>query len=236
MAKPRPWTVDPHGPLTQLEPNLWHVTGSLPNMALERRMTVARDESNGLWIHSAIALDDESMKRLEALGTPKVLIVPSRFHRLDAHAYKQRYPGLRVHCPALSRRQVEEMVSVDADYDGLPADATVKMVTLRGVKSGEGALVVKHGDRTSLVFNDVLFNVPHARGFIGFVLKHITASTGGPKVSRLFRVGAVSDAKALAAHLRELAETPGLTRLVPGHGDLIEQDAANVLRSVAAPL
>jgi len=46
----------------------------------------------------------------------------------------------------------------------------------------------------------------------------------------------VRDAGALAAHLERLAATPGLCRLVPSHGDLVEGDAGAVLRQVAARL
>ena len=38
------WNVLPHGPLTQLADNLWWVEGDLPNMSLERCMTVIEED------------------------------------------------------------------------------------------------------------------------------------------------------------------------------------------------
>jgi hypothetical protein len=46
----------------------------------------------------------------------------------------------------------------------------------------------------------------------------------------------MKDKKALRAQLERLAETPGLSRIVPCHGDLIERDASAVLRQVASTL
>lgn len=232
MATPRPWTVLPHDPIVELDENLWTVEGSLPNMAIKRRMTVARDGSGGLWIHSAAALDETSMKKLEAWGTPRVLIVPNGFHRMDAHAFKQRYPALRVFAPRQSRKKVAELVSVDGDYGDLPAEPTLTMEPLRGVKIGEGALFVKGPSGTTAVFNDVLFNMEHLPGFMGFMLKHVTQSTGGPRVSRLMKVAGVGNKPELAAHLREIAGREGLVRVVPGHGAVITA-APDALRAAA---
>src|SRR5688500_14318601 len=101
MPKPpdTTWRVLPHGPLQQLAENLWCVLGSLPNMSLKRMMTIARRSDGGLLLHSAIALDEPTQRQLEALGPPTHLIVPNAVHRLDAPAYKARYPALRVFTP-----------------------------------------------------------------------------------------------------------------------------------------
>ena len=39
------------------------------------------------------------MHRLDALGTPRFLIVPSAIHRIDAQPWKARYPDLEVVAP-----------------------------------------------------------------------------------------------------------------------------------------
>lgn len=56
--------------------------------------------NSALLIHSPIALNESEMNKLETLGTPSILIVPNRIHRLDAAVYKQRYPQIRIVCPA----------------------------------------------------------------------------------------------------------------------------------------
>ena len=52
----------------------------------------------------------------------------------------------------------------------------------------------------------------------------------------LFRFLFTNDAKALRAHLEELAATPGLTRILPTHGPMRTEDPAGTLRAVAARL
>jgi hypothetical protein len=62
------WNVLNHGPLEKLADNLWRVEGALPGMSLRRTMTVVRRADGSLPLHSPIALDDERLRELEALG------------------------------------------------------------------------------------------------------------------------------------------------------------------------
>ena len=100
--------------LERLADNLRWVWGSLPGMSLKRTMTVVRLGDGRLVLHNAIALDDKTMAELEAFGTPAFLIVPNGGHRLDAPAYKARYPQLRVFGPRGSRKRIEEVIALDA--------------------------------------------------------------------------------------------------------------------------
>ena len=136
------WTVLPHSPLRQLEENLWWVEGSLPNMPLKRVTTIVKMGSGDLVVHSALALDDPTRAAVEALGPLRYLVVPSGYHRLDAKAWKARYPEARVLCPVGSRRRVEQVVSVDGSYADLPADPAVRLIPLEGMPD-EGVMEVK---------------------------------------------------------------------------------------------
>ena len=93
------WKVLAHEPLLRLSENLLWARGSLPGMSLKRTMVVARRNDGKLVIHSGIALDDAGMAEIERFGSPAFLIVPNGGHRLDAPAYKKRYPSLRVFTP-----------------------------------------------------------------------------------------------------------------------------------------
>jgi hypothetical protein len=72
------------------------------------------------------------MRELEAFGSPSILIVPNGWHRLDAHAFKERYPSLRVYCPASQRKRVEKEVSVDGVVEEMPGDDCVRGEVLDG--------------------------------------------------------------------------------------------------------
>jgi hypothetical protein len=228
------WKVLSHGEIERLDDNLWRVSGTLPGMDLKRVMTLVRLGDGRVVIHSAIALDEPAMAEIEAWGAPAILLVPNRYHRLDAPAYLERYPGLQVFCPKGSRKGIEEVVRVDGDYDDVDAGGDLTVEHLEGVRKGEGALTVRSPGGASLVFNDAVFNVPHGRGVAGFIFRYVTDSTGGPRVTRLFRWLAVKDKAAFGEHLRRLAETPDLVRVIVSHHRMITDEPAAVLRRVAA--
>lgn len=232
--EPRPWTVPPHGQIEQLETNLWRVEASLKSPPLERVMTIAKLSTGGLVLHSVIALDDARMKELESLGPVAYIVVPNGWHRLDASSYKARYPEARVLAPKASRKKVAKVVAVDGTLEDL-VDRDVKLGVVAGTRGLEAMMTVTSGDRVSLVFTDVIFNMPHRTGLQGFVLKHLMASSGGPKVSRIGRTFLIKDKQAFAAQLEQLA-AHDVTRIIVAHNEVISVDPAGVLRGIAASM
>lgn len=230
------WTVLPHLPIEEVAENLWRVQGGLPNMPLKRVMTIARKADGGLVVHNAIALDDESMGRIDAWGPVQFLIVPNGYHRLDAKVFKARYPNARVLCPRGSTKKVAEVVAVDGAYEDFPADPDIRFETLDGTGAQEGVMVVRSLDGVTVVFNDAVFNMPHGRGFTGWIFKHVTQSTGGPRVSRLMRLFVMKDRAAFKEHLQRLAELPALRRVIVSHHRMVSDDAAGALRTAVATL
>jgi len=230
------WTVHPHDPIEELDERLWRVQAKVPGMDLMRVMAIAKREDGGLVVHNAIALEDDAMARLEAWGEPRFIVVPNGYHRLDAPIFAARYPDAKVVCPAGAKKKVAEVVKVDSSYEDFPADAAVELRTLDGVGAQEGVMVVHGADGTTLVFNDALFNAPHGKGAAGFIFRYLTQSTGGPRVSRVFRWFVMKDRAALRAEFERLADTPDLTRIIVSHHRTIDHDPAQVLRDVAATL
>lgn len=230
----------PDGAMLEHEENLWSALGDIPRleMPLKRRMVVARREDGTLVIHSAVLLPEAEMAELEALGRPSILIVPNGHHRLDAPAFKARYPELRVFCPARVAKKVRAKVAVDGHYDAFQADAVASIEDLDGTPGwgAEGVLIVRSGparDRVTLVFGDAIMNQPHLPTFEGTVYRWM-GCTGGPRVHSLWRW--TGNKRLLRAHLERLAAIPGLTRIIPGHGDVIEHAAAETFAEIAAKL
>src|SRR5687767_11721160 len=211
------WKVLTHGPIHKLADNLWWVQGSLPNMSLKRVMTIVRLKDGGLVIHNGIALQEAAMREIEAWGEPRFLIVPNGGHRLDAPAYKKRYPKLQVFAPRGARERVAEVVPVDGSYEQFPADESVRFEMLHGVKDSEGAMLVRSGDGVTVVLNDAVFNMDRKRDPLGFFFTTLLGSAPGPRVSRLAKLVFIQDKKALRGDLERLADTPGLERLVVAH-------------------
>lgn len=212
------WKVLPHGPLEELAENLWWTWGSVPGMSLKRAMTVARLEDGRLVIHNAIALEEPEMAKLEALGTPAFLVVPSGIHRLDAKRFRARYPSISVVTPRGAKTKVEEVVPVDTTYREVDVgDPSVRFEPFASLANAEGAMIVRSADGLSLVLNDVVFNMDRKRDLFGFLFTTILGSAPGPRISRLVKLALVKDRAALRHELERLAALPELTRLIVAH-------------------
>jgi hypothetical protein len=228
------WTVHRHGPIEKLTDNVWRVVGSMSGPPIPRTMVLVRLRDGRIVVHSAVALDEATMKEIEAWGTLAYLLVPGIGHRLDAPAYKARYPAMVVMCPPGARKNVEEVVPVertDVAFD----DPDVSWTTLGGTGDREGALTVRSPQGTSLVLNDTMMNMPHGPGFGGLVGR-VIGFTGPTKLPPVTRLLLIKDKSALRADFERLATTPDLRRIVPSHGDVVSDDPAGALRRVASTL
>jgi hypothetical protein len=231
------WKVLEHGPLEQLADNIWRVEGALPGMSLRRSMTVVRRGDGSLLLHSAIALDEVQQGQLEALGPIKVIVVPNAGHRLDAPAYKARYPEVLVVCPRGGRDKVAKVVAVDLTYDDYADDGVIRFETLAGVADDEGAMIVTSTDGVSVVLNDVVMNMDTKKDVLGYLFTTLLGSAPGPRVSRLARLVYVKDQGALRSHLERLAELPRLVRLIVSHEKVAHgADASAAMRQAATYL
>jgi hypothetical protein len=238
MPKPfTEWTVLPHGKLSRLDDNLLSVTGDLhmPVGDVPRRMTVARLADSRLVVYSAIALDEAEMAALEAFGTPSYLVVPNDIHRMDAKIWKDRYPNMRVVAPAGVRKEVEEVVAVDETSPDF-GDPQVEYVTVPGTEEHEAALIVKTWSGTTLVVNDLIWNLNDRPGFGGWLFKVMGFTGNEPKIPTVVELRGIKDKNALRAQLERWARIPNLNRIIVSHGEIVTRDAPGVLDRLAESL
>jgi hypothetical protein len=227
----------PHDDIEPLAPNLWTVRGSLP-FPLKRHMIVYRLGDGTLLIHSGIAMSDDGMAKLEALGRPSVMIVPHSGHRMDAPFYKARYPQIRVLAPAAARAKVEDVIKVDATCEeALPA-LGVRIHPVPAFKNGELAYELDlEGGGKALIMSDVVANRDHPKGFGGWFFANVTGGIKGRLgVARIMKVMMMTDKAEARAGLEKLAEIPGLTLLSVAHGRPVRDDVTGALREAAAGL
>jgi hypothetical protein len=88
---------------------------------------------------------------------------------------------------------------------------------------------VKSKGGVTVLYSDVVMNVKQA----GLVMR-LTGFVGGPKTPAIWKMVFVSDKPALKAHFERTSATPGLTGLVPCHGEIVRDGAAVALRTIAA--
>jgi hypothetical protein len=239
MAKPfREWTVLPHGKLRHLDDNLLSVAGLLKMPAMgdvERRMTVVKLSGDRLVIYSAIALHEAEMAALEELGTPRYLIVPNDLHRMDAKIWKDRYPALKVITPEGARAKVQEIVAVDAttvDFE----DPRVRYVEVPGTAQREAALVVGGDGGTTIVLNDLIFDLANRHGLGGWLFKAIGMTGDEPHIPPVVALREIKDKDALRRQLEEWSRLPDLRRVIISHGGILEKDPAQMLERIAHDL
>jgi hypothetical protein len=238
MAVPNEqWKVLPHGKLTPIEDGLFAVVGRvhMPLMDLPRRMTLVRLRDGGLIVWSAVALDETEMATLEAAGRPAFLVVPNDHHRLDAKAWKERYPELQVVAPQGARDKVAEAVPVDSTEPDF-GDPNVEFMTVPGTRGQEAALSVRTANGTTLVLNDLVANIRHTSGFGGWLLRVMGFAGEEAHVPAPVKLTMVKDTDALRAQLLRWAGNESLVRIVVSHGDVIDDNPRVVLRELAASL
>jgi hypothetical protein len=231
------WTVLPHGKLSQLDKNILTVTGDLhmPLGDVPRRMTVVRLSDGRLVIFSAIALDEPEMAQLESWGTPAYLIVPGELHRMDAKIWKDRYPLMKVITPAGVRSKVEELVPVDAAHVEFQ-DPRVRYVTVPGTEDREAALEVHGMSGTTLIINDLIWNLDDRPGFSGWLFKVLGFTGREPKMPGIIQMRAVKQKAALRSQLQAWSQIPDLNRIVVSHGSIVLRDPAGALARLAVQL
>jgi hypothetical protein len=230
------WKVRPHSPLDEIEDNVFTVTGRLRMpLEFERRMTVVRLKGARLLIYSAISLDEAEMCMLEVQGEPAFLVVPNAHHRLDAAAWKQRYPSIVVVAPRGAREQVQKKVRVDTCEPDLD-DPDVAFTTVGGTGAQEAALIVRSESGTTLVLNDLVGNLPDEPGVGAWFLRRMGFAGEEPHIPAPTRMMIIEDREALRMQLLRWAEIPRLKRILVSHGSPIERTPRHVLRQLAVSL
>ncbi len=238
MTRPYPhWKIRPHGKLSKIDDGILTVTGPIrmPLGSFPRRMTVVRLGDSRLVVWSAIALDEKEMATLESFGRPAFLVVPNDHHRLDAKAWKERYPQSQVAAPRGSRAKVEKMVPVDTTAPDF-GDQKVQFVTVSGTDDREAALVVRTPNGTTLVLNDVVGNIRDASGISGRLLGLAGFAGKSAQIPRVVKWNLIKDVNALRSQLLQWSELQSLKRILVSHGEPIEANPRQTLRGLAESL
>ena len=224
----------PHGQLEQLTDDIWRVQGSL-SLGLTRYMTVVKlDDGNSL-IYSAIALDDEGMKALEALGQPSHLIVPTPYHIMDAPFYKARYPDIVIIAASDGEEALGDKVEVDGPPETLVPPLGVRYHISKGTQYQELVLdvPVAGGDGGRALF---FCDLACAREPNPPIMARIFGPPGHFGVPRITKFKQVLDRPAMTAFLQEWADLPDIKFISGAHGPHVDHDCSSALRQAAEDL
>ena len=189
---------------------------------LRSRTTVVRLEGGALWVHSPGTPTDEVCAALDQLGEVRWIVVPNKFHHLQAPATAARYPGATV----VGRKSAEERnsqlsVSMATD-DPAYLHATPELIPmdLHGVPFLDET-VFFHAPSGSLIGADLLISA--------CARDHWTWKMAARLVGRYERVSTPPDVRwntranaAVAESLERLCELP-LQRILVAHADPITE-------------
>jgi hypothetical protein len=99
--------AEPHGPLQELFPDVFFVTGTMSTVfdgvgwQFSRNMTVVRD-NGALTLINSVRLDDEHLENLESLGEVKNVVRIGSMHGIDDAFYLDRYKPTYWAVPGMS--------------------------------------------------------------------------------------------------------------------------------------
>src|SRR5258706_4897084 len=117
-------------------------------------MVMVRLGDGNIVFIDAVPMDDAALAEIKQWGTPAILVVTNSFHRIDIHAFREKF-GLTVLTPAASRAKVEQRVTVDGDLSALPDDPALRAETLAVTGTGEAVFLSKApSGKVTFVFSD----------------------------------------------------------------------------------
>lgn len=232
----------PHGPIVELAPELRVVEGEIPPLPFTRRMSIIRLADGRLVFSDAVLLADDAMRAIEAWGTPAFVVVPGNQHTVDVPAFKERWPHIvpvaaRADAATIDAKLARRGLGPTADLSALPTGDVLTYETLDGGRAGETAYFVRHAvGGTTMIVNDILFNLTRpVPGFHGFMLR-LMGSWGGLKVTPVGRWYGVADRRRMADHFERIAARGDIVRIVMAHGEIYDDDPAAGLMRAAARL
>ncbi len=200
--------------------------------ALDDDLPVARWS---LLLHSVIAMNEDGMQALEALGTPSVMLVPHPAHLLDAPFYKRRYPQLTVLAPPDAARRLGDRVRVDAEPTHRLPDLGIRVHVAPGMRFTEVVpeLPLPNGE-VALAFTDLFVaGEPPGSSRAANMLLRLLGPPKGCGVPRLVRFRQVTDRAAVRGFLTQLAETSGLSIITGAHCPPIREGCRDALLRAA---
>jgi len=122
-------------------------------------------------------------------------------------------------CPELTFDGVLETGSLSDEIDAVQVEGAPKL----------SETVFLHRPSRTLVVTDLVFNIPEAKGMSWFLLTTVSRALGKVEQSRLLR-WLTSDRAAAGESVKSILALP-FDRVVPAHGEVIENDASAQLRA-----
>lgn len=211
--------------LEALAPNLWVAARPLKLIVgdIGTRMTVIRLAGGGLFLHSPVHLDADTRQALDAVGTVRWVVAPSKVHHFFVGDYLDAYPEARAYgAPGLPEKRK------DLRFEGVLGDDApsawsdeIEQHLFRGNPT-MSEVVFFHRPSRTLLLTDLAFNVAadKTRGARLFYWLVGAAGRFGPH--RLVRT-MIRDHAAARTSIARILEWD-FDRIIVTHGDVLARD------------
>ena len=199
------------------------------------RMAIAKLSDGGLWVWSPIALNDDLLGAVEALGPVRHIVSPNKIHHLFLAEWIDRWPGASVYAPpGLARRKPD--IRFDAELGDEPDPAwaeDIDQVIFRGSLAMEEVVFLHRASRTAIVC-DLIQRHPEAAmtGFKGMLMRLDGLVGEKGSTPREWRASFLKRKPARAARDKVLGWKP--ERLMIAHGECAESGATGIIEDALA--
>ena len=218
--------------LTPFAHDVWIDTRSGKFFGVETgsRMTIVRMR-DGLFVHSPVALDDDTRRAVDALGPVRAVVAPSIFHHLYVGEWQRAYPdAIYGACPGL------EWKRKDLAFDCVLADEPhpvwkneLEQVYFSSRRENE--VVFFHRGSRTMICCDALLNLSaHPAATTRFVARLMQNSEPGFGWMERFMIRDRSLARRQVDRILEW----NIDQIVLSHGPPVEGDGVGVVRRAYA--
>jgi hypothetical protein len=215
MTVPRPLEVVVPDQIWVAERPVW-----FGGVRLRSRTTVVRLAGSALWVHSPCAPTEDVCAALDALGEVRWIVVPNRFHHLEASATATRYPSAVVVGPASARARNPRLRLVAPADDPAYVRSTPELtpIRLRGVPFLDET-VFFHPASGSLIAADLLISACAHDHWTWRMAARVLGRYGRVRTPPDVRMATRASAAA-AESIAQLSALP-LARILVAHADPI---------------
>lgn len=194
------------------------------------RMAVARLSQGSAWVWSPIALTDELIEAVEAIGPVRHIVSPNKLHHLFLAQWSERWPEARVYAPPGLANKMPELGfdSTLGDESDPSWSNDIDQVVFRGSLAMEEVVFFHRQSRTA-IFGDLIQRFPEgaARGWKGVVMKLDGLVGAHGSTPREWRATFIQRSKARAA--RETVRGWKAERLLIAHGECARTGAWKII-------
>jgi hypothetical protein len=210
--------------LEALAPNLWVAARPLKLIVgdVGTRMTVIRLADGGLFVHSPVHLDAGTRAALDAIGTVRWVIAPSKVHHFFVGDYLTAYPAARAYAaPGLPEKRKDLRFEAVLGDDAPDAwRDTIDQHLFRGNPT-MSEVVFFHRPSRTLLLTDLAFNVAADKTAGARVFYWLVGAAGRFGPHRLVRT-MIRDHAAARASVARILEWD-FDRVIVTHGEVLER-------------